>query len=389
MLAPKPRIRFLFLGDPKTDRRLKNFAHFFRQHDHEVEIVFATPGANRADIHSIGDIFARQLPLKHRGGRKMFMEYDSLLADELKKATSTEILFACDLYSLRAAAHSRSAGKVGQLYYDARELYTELPSVADNPLKKWYWRRWESYGLKRTDLVIVTAPDDANAIRTIHNFLPPSIVIRNFPGKEELKQSTYLRDRFTIPLKKKIFVYIGGLQQDRGLDLILDLMPQLSNEAAFVIIGDGLLKGKLEEKVNTNKLEESVFFHPSIESEKVIGVLASADIGVSLIEPHSGSYQLALPSKIFEYMLAGLPVISSPLKQVFDLLKDKEGILFADPQIPADLLKACRLAIAMAGEVELRTRLYVDAYNNFTFEAESEKLMFQQRSSSQTIGKSA
>jgi glycosyltransferase involved in cell wall biosynthesis len=275
------------------------------------------------------------------------------------------------LYSLRAAASAKQNGKAKRLFYDARELYTELPTVAGKPLKKWYWKRWERKGLKQTDLVIVTAPDDAEAIQNVYGFLPESILVRNLPKREELKSNNYLREYFSIPAEEKIFVYIGGSQKERGLSKMIDAVSVLQNEAAFVMIGDGPIKEELQKVVNQMHLQENVFFHPSINSERTIEILASADIGISLIEQHSKSYELGLPSKVFEYMLAGLPVISSPLKQVKDLFDRTEGILFADPADSSELFHASKKAIELSSDSKLRNRIHSEAYKNFTFETDA------------------
>lgn len=367
-------VRFLFLGDPRTDRRIKNLISLFQDCNYEAELIFATPGERKIDDLAIGGATAKQLFLEHSHGVKMFLQYDLLLKDELRNAKRCDILFACELYSLNAAATAKKDGAVRKLFYDARELYTELPSVAKKFFKKWYWKRWERKGLKQTDLLIVTAPDDVDAIRHVHHFLPPDIVIRNLPKKEELKPNTYLRDLYSISLNKKIFVYIGGLQRDRGLERMIDMMKSLQGEAVFVLIGNGASKENLLKQCFELDLRSSVFFHPSVESEKVVEVLSSGDIGISLIEEHSKSYALALPSKIFEYMLAGLPVISSPLKQVKDLFDKTEGILFARPDNPDELMEICRLAMAMSSDIRLKTKIYVEAYNHYTFEMDGEAL---------------
>jgi len=49
-------------------------------------------------------------------------------------------------------------------------------------------------------------------------------------------------------------------------------------------------------------------------------VTASVDIGVSLIENLSTSYYYALPNKLFEYIMADVPVVVSNLPQMKKLL---------------------------------------------------------------------
>jgi len=371
----KPSIRFLYLGDPKTDRRLKNFISLFSGLGYKVELIIASPRATNDESRiTIEGAATTEIHLDHSRGAKMFLEYNRLLQNELANREPCDILFACELYSLKAAAQAKQNGKAKKLIFDARELYTELPTVASNPLKKLFWKRWEKRGLEQADLIIVTAPDDAAAIKQVHGFLPESIVIRNLPKREEFHTNDYLRKYYHILFEKKIFVYVGGMQTDRGLRNMIDTMTSLKDIAVFIMIGEGILKERLQEQSIQLGLQNVVFFHPAIDSEKIIEILSSADIGISLIEQHSKSYQFALPSKVFEYLLAGLPVISSPLKQVRDIFAGNEGVIFAEPDNPAALIGACKGAIALSNNANLRKQIHDDAYSNFTFEKDEQAL---------------
>jgi glycosyltransferase involved in cell wall biosynthesis len=363
----RPLIRLLFLGDPRTDRRIKNFIDFFSRSGYQIELVVSLLPNKKDDNFTIENAKVIWLPLSYSSGAKMFLEHDKLLLKYLSGAPPCDILLACELYSLKGAAKAKKAQKTSKLFYDARELYTELPTVNNSPLKKYFWKRWEAKGLKETDLVIVTAPDDADAIRQVHSFLPEFIVIRNLPLYEEIYPNNYLREYFSIPSDKKILVYVGGLQRDRGLDSIIAIMHGIKDIAVFIMIGDGAIKRKLEERTNELHLE-NVFFHPSIESEKIVSIISSADVGVSLIEAHSKSYELALPSKVFEYMLAGLPVISSPLKQVINIFEHSEGIFFANPDNPEEVVKACTDALNLSTNSSLRQNLHHNISKNYTFD---------------------
>jgi len=369
----KPYVRFLFLGDPRTDRRLKNFIWLFTELGYMVELVNANPVTQDTEWKMDG-IQVQNLRLTYSRGVRMFLQYKELLQRTLSNTEPCDILFACELYSLMAASSAKKSGKARRIFYDARELYTELPSVANNLLKKIFWKRWEQKGLRQTDLVIVTAPDDINALKEVHGFLPPQVIIRNLPRREVYNRTDYLRKKYFIPPEKKIFVYIGGLQKDRGLEKMISVMEVLKDLAVLVIIGSGALKDHLQNQVNSLELQNIVFLHPIIDSEKVIQVLSSADIGISLIEQHSKSYQLALPSKIFEYRLAGLPVISSSLKQVKDIFDKSKEIIFADPDNKSGVTEACRKALALPDSEEIRKKISEEAYNNYAFEKDAVEL---------------
>jgi glycosyltransferase involved in cell wall biosynthesis len=76
------------------------------------------------------------------------------------------------------------------------------------------------------------------------------------------------------------------------------------------------------------KLTNQVYFLDKLTQEDLPKVTASVDIGVSLIENLSTSYYYALPNKLFEYIMAEIPVIVSNLPQMKEVV-EKYDVGFA------------------------------------------------------------
>jgi glycosyltransferase involved in cell wall biosynthesis len=69
----------------------------------------------------------------------------------------------------------------------------------------------------------------------------------------------------------------------------------------------------------------------TIAQEELINYTAGGDLGICLIENISVSYYHALPNKLFEYINAGLPVISSNLPQMKKIVDNYDtGIVVDD-----------------------------------------------------------
>ncbi|MDX1700370.1 MAG: hypothetical protein R3250_07115, partial [Melioribacteraceae bacterium] len=65
---------------------------------------------------------------------------------------------------------------------------------------------------------------------------------------------------------------------------------------------------------------------------------AGADLGLALIENISISYYYALPNKLFEYIMAGVPVLSSNLPQM-KIIIDTYGVgRYADPENKGEII---------------------------------------------------
>jgi glycosyltransferase involved in cell wall biosynthesis len=308
-------------------------------------------------------------------GPLRFLRYHFALGQAIRSLPTPKILFSCDLYSSYAAAKQK---KNALLLYDAREVYASLPTTEHKPLVRGFWKRWERQGLSQTDIVVTTAPLDGEAIRQIHSFLPANVVVKNMPmlRQQQVAPSKSLREHFGIPHSKKIIVYVGGLQFGRGLEASIRAVRSLP-DVALVLIGDGVLIGELKELARREGLSGSVFFYGPAASDDVIALLTGADLGISLIERTSGSYRLALPSKVFEYLHAGIPVVSSPLIQVKACINGRPYIVYADENSDIDITNAIRQGLHLSENIELRKQILEDADKEFVFEHDAEILYAQ------------
>jgi glycosyltransferase involved in cell wall biosynthesis len=347
-----PSILLLFLGDPSTDRRVQSFDRFFREQGWDVELL--------------------QVDLAVTSGPRRFLSYDRLL----KRAVlgkRTDVVMACDLYSLGAAVRMNRQGNTKRVIYDAREVYTELPTVAPRPLVRWAWKRYERKYIDAVDLMLVTGPHDADAIRRVHAGIPRTVLVRNLPWTAELNRQRELLLRFGLALHLPTFVYVGGLQRGRGLPQLIRTME--SSEAQLLVIGGGVLEGELKALTKECKLDTRVKFAGSVPAPEALELVAACDAGVSLIEPVSMSYALALPSKVFEYMMAGIPVLSSKLLQVLDLFKDEHWIEFVDVNDTADIERGLHALIAKVGDKSRSERERMLAQSRYHFEADAVTFM--------------
>ena len=90
----------------------------------------------------------------------------------------------------------------------------------------------------------------------------------------------------------------------------------------LVVLGTGVFKTKYEKIAVELGIEKRIHFLGNIEQSELINYTAGADIGVSLIENISKSYYYALPNKLFEYIMANIPVLISDLPQMKKIVED-------------------------------------------------------------------
>jgi glycosyltransferase involved in cell wall biosynthesis len=65
---------------------------------------------------------------------------------------------------------------------------------------------------------------------------------------------------------------------------------------------------------------ETIVFEPAVPLENVIKSAARSDIGLFTPPLATAQYRYMLPNKLFEYLMAGVPVLSSQLPAVAEIL---------------------------------------------------------------------
>ena len=254
------------------------------------------------------------------------------------KENKFDVIIASDLYSLSGVCSSNN-----KVIYDSREIYSELEAHVTKPLYCWFWKKYEKYYLQFIKDVIVTADSDAVFLRNLYPFNNLSFyTIFNYPKYQQYIKTNLLREKFNISENCKIILYQGVIQRGRGISRLIQTINR-SSQFSGVIIGDGIMKKIYKNEVKKNKLESRIFFVDAVPYNDLFKYTAAADIGWLLINKKSISNKFALPNKLFEYILMGVPVVSSNIKNITDIIyKHNLGVVVKNEK---DLLE-CENALA-------------------------------------------
>ena len=109
-------------------------------------------------------------------------------------------------------------------------------------------------------------------------------------------------------------VYLGLLEIPRGVGELIDAVAMLRARGVPVhatIIGDGRDAAIFREQAKTRGLGSDVFeFTGYVARDEALRLVSRADIG---IVPHHATalWNSTIPNKLFDYMAAGLPVVTS------------------------------------------------------------------------------
>jgi glycosyltransferase involved in cell wall biosynthesis len=86
--------------------------------------------------------------------------------------------------------------------------------------------------------------------------------------------------------------------------------------AVLAILGDGPDRQRLEARVRQLGLGARVRFHAAVPQDDLPATTASADFGVIPYRANCLNTQLCTPNKLYEFLMARLPVISTDLPEI-------------------------------------------------------------------------
>lgn len=187
--------------------------------------------------------------------------------------------------------------------------------------------------------------------------IPRPLVLQNRPRLVRNAPSNRIREELGLSEPWPVVLYQGGLQPGRGLPRLVEAAAQVSG-AYFVFIGGGRQAAELHTLTDRLGLNERVRFIPTVPLAELPSYTASADIGVQPIENTCLNHFTTDSNKLFEYVIAGLPVIASRLPEIRRVVERHDLGLLVTPGDTASLVEALRKLIA---DDSLRARYAANA----------------------------
>jgi len=170
--------------------------------------------------------------------------------------------------------------------------------------------------IARCTAVIVVSPPIGDELRRQFGG-PACVVLRNIPSYQEPVTSARLRDALALDAGTRIALYQGGIQENRSLDILVRAARHLPADCVIVMMGDGPSRAQLARLIESERVGDCVKMIGAVPYDELLAWTASADIGLTLFSPDfSPSIRMCLPNKLFEYLMAGLPVLTSRLEAV-------------------------------------------------------------------------
>ena len=134
-------------------------------------------------------------------------------------------------------------------------------------------------------------------------------------------------------------VYIGVLDKNRGVREIIQALALSTNPKTSLILGGAFSGEGFEEDCRALPAWDRVDFRGWLDRAQVKTALGEAKVGLVTLAPIP-NYLEAYPTKLFEYMAAGIPVVASDFPLWRAIVEGAECGLLVDPESPEEIAEA-------------------------------------------------
>jgi glycosyltransferase involved in cell wall biosynthesis len=316
----KPKAIVSVINDLVTDRRVHKTCVLLTEQGYDVTLV----GRVLKNSLSLDERVYKthRMKLWFEKGVAFYVEFTIRLFFFLLKSKAS-LLVANDLDTLLPNYYFSKRRKIA-LVYDSHEIFCEVPELQETPFKKKIWESLEKSIVPKLKYCITVNKSIANWFN--QKYKTDFKVVRNIPDKISVTKIK-TRQELNLPTDKKIILLQGaGINIQRGAEEALEAMQYVDN-AILLIVGGGDAIDNLKLIIKDFKLEEKVKMLPKMKPEELYQYTCNADVGLSLDKATNLNYQLSLPNKLFDYTIAGVPVLASPLTEIKSFIeKYKVGI---------------------------------------------------------------
>ena len=293
--------------------------------------------------------------------------------------TGADFIHAHDLDTLWLCA--RAAKRLGAgLVYDSHEIWLESSRYLTHAsrLNRIRFRFTEKKLIHRADSVIVATPLRGKVMRDMYPGISNLVTVENRSKIiKKLPETGFLRKKTGIPDSVPIALYQGIICPERGLEQLLEAAVVMKGSGiTVVVIGHDAWQGTLHRHSLEQDLEDTVYFLPPVPSEELPEVTSSADMGLILFRNTCLNNYYSLPNKLFEYMMAGKPVIASNFPEMARLIVENDCGLLVDPESPEQIARAIQdLAEDPAAASRMGARGRQAALERYNWSAQEQKLV--------------
>jgi glycosyltransferase involved in cell wall biosynthesis len=196
-----------------------------------------------------------------------------------------------------------------------------------------------------------------------------TVLVRNFPVLNELLTP----NARPMSERPRDVTYVGVISDNRNILGMVDAVDRLADLTASLRLAGYFSPQELEDRARASKGWARVKFDGFATREGVATILAESRAGLVLLKPIEHE-MVALPIKLFEYMAAGIPVVSSDFPVWRAIVDGAQCGLLVNPLDVDEIANAMRWIIENPEDAQAmgaRGRLSIEQEYNWEKESES------------------
>jgi glycosyltransferase involved in cell wall biosynthesis len=227
-------------------------------------------------------------------------------------------LWIANDWMMLPVAEAGRAARGGAVVYDSHELATEeYAELAE-------WRRFvrplvraiEGRFIAKASAVSSVSPGITAHLQRLYNVPAPHFTLLNAPA---FAPTTFRATGADVRL-----LYHGVVAAGRGLEACIDAVPLLDPRFTLTIrgpTGEAGYLDSLKTRAAAGGAGARISFAPPVPMTQLVDAARPFDIGLMALPGHSLHADYALPNKLFEYLMAGLALAVTDLKEMGALIR--------------------------------------------------------------------
>lgn len=275
-----------------------------------------------------------------------------------------EIVQAHDTHAL-PAARKLALKTGGRFVYDALEIPDDRSGISARNEPKWL-RFFEGYLEKRiirnANTVLAVGPAVAESTANSYGITCPE-VIRNCCLYTQIEPNNRIKQALGIDNEDKVCIVIGSIYNNQGFEQLIDSVPYLESGIHIAALGPESEPGFVDHLNNlaeTSQVSSRFHILPPRPPFDLVHYASGADLGIIARQRNCLNNIYSLPNKIFELIMARLPVACSRLPNIEKIVLNYEIGQSFDETDPEDIADTINTMLAD----ENRYAAYKDAVND-------------------------
>jgi glycosyltransferase involved in cell wall biosynthesis len=220
------------------------------------------------------------------------------------------------------------------LVFDSHEYFTGIPEVQNRPFVKYVWKTIEKSILPGLSNIMTVSNGIASKYREEYRVFP-LIVMNCAISSDHIMPVS--RESLGIGQEKLVVILQGtGINWGRGGEELIKAVF-LAENVFLLIVGSGHALEKMKEMTNELGISGRVKYVSTLPWERMLGYTRSADLGVTLDADTSLNHQFSLPNKLFDYISAGVAVVTSDLPEIREIISEFGCGIILDEVTPENI----------------------------------------------------